>query len=134
MPHFVLTFDVNGPIVKAVIGVTMARHNALTKAGQPVPTPAIAHLLVDTGASCTCIDPSILRQLGLTPTGSVPIATPSTGSQTVQRDQYDVGFAIMGNTSSDTLFVEAMPVIESDFKGQGIDGLLGRDVLKRCLV
>ncbi len=45
-----------------------------------IPNPVAVKGLVDTGASCTVIDPTVVQRLGLTPTGSTMILTPSTGS------------------------------------------------------
>ena len=135
MPHFVLQFDlISGPVVTTYVGVTSARHAALTKAGQPIPTPVVARMLVDTGASCTCVDPTIIAQLGISPSGSMPIQTPSTAGAPVNVNQYDVAFFLPGATSADVKFIDAMPIVESHLKSQGIDGLLGRDVLASCLM
>ena len=45
-------------------------------------------------------------------------------------DQYDVGIAIYGMTANVVCHsIPTLPVIDGNFKPQGIDGLLGRDVL-----
>lgn len=134
MPHFVLSFDQAGPIVNTWVGVTTARQAALVKAGQPVPAVVLARMLVDTGASCTCVDPAIIAQLGITPSGSTTIQTPSTSGSPMTVNQYDVAFYLPGTTTADIKFIDAMPIVESHLKSQGIDGLLGRDVLASCLM
>lgn len=84
MPHFTLQNSPQGPLLNAVISVSAARHNALISGGLPVPAPQVIRALVDTGASVTSIDPSVLTALNLTPTGSTLVHTPSTGSQSAK--------------------------------------------------
>lgn len=103
---------------------------ALTAEGQPLPNPVVAKLCVDTGASLTAIDTTILTQLALTPRGKVPVHTPSTQGLPHQADQYDVGITIHGMVQGIVCHtIQTLPVIDGVFKAQGIDGLLGRDVL-----
>jgi hypothetical protein len=86
-------------------------------------------LVVDTGASCTAIDAAILAPLGLMPTGQIAIHPPSTQGLPHACNQYDVGLSIYGAASEIVYLNTALPIIEGQFKAQGIDGLLGRDVL-----
>jgi len=67
--------------------------------------------------------------LGLTPRGQASIHTPSTQGQPHQANQYDVGIAIYGMANVVCHHIPTLPVIDGNFKAQGIDGLLGRDVL-----
>ena len=62
-----------GLILTAVIGVSRSRQEALVAAEQPVPNGVTVEALVDTGASSTCVDPSVLDQLSLSPTGQIQI-------------------------------------------------------------
>jgi hypothetical protein len=87
--------------------------------------------LIDTGASGTCVDTTLLAPLGLTPTGSVPVQTPSTNGVPVQCPQYDVMLIIPGAGGVPLTF-QAFPVLCTDFSTQGISGLIGRDVLALC--
>jgi hypothetical protein len=104
----------------------------LRKAGQPVPSAIKIRLLVDTGASCTCIDALVLKKLGITPTGLMSIHTPSTGAAPHLCNVYDVAISILDPVQNHTWPV--MPVAESDLSSQGIDGLLGRDALSGMLL
>ena len=91
MPYFTRQVAPDGGLIlTALIGVSAARRQALLTANQPVPNAVNVSALVDTGASCTCIDPSVLNQLGLTPTGSIQVNAPSTGAQLASANQYDV--------------------------------------------
>lgn len=61
--------------------------------------------------------------------------TPSTGTVPVTQQSYDVGLIIMGQapTGGHTgHWVQNLPIMGADFSAQGIDGLLGRDVLGQC--
>jgi hypothetical protein len=87
-------------------------------------------LVVDTGASLTSIDCTILQQLGLSATGVVPVHTPSTQGLPHNANQYDISLTILGQAIGTVAYISAaLPVVDGQFKVQGIDGLLGRDVL-----
>ena len=135
MTHFTLTTDPTlGPIISAVVAVSEERALALSNAVQPVPQAKQVRALIDTGATHTCVDPTILRDFGLTPTGSTQVHTPSSGPSPVAMDQYDVGLAIFGRREDPPLIHRTIPVIGTDLSAQGIDALVGRDVLKDCVL
>lgn len=134
MPHFTRQFTDGAPLVKAVLRVTKARADALTAAGQPVPKQRIMNALIDTGASCTCIDPTIIKALELAPTGKATIFTPSTGDKAHTTDQYDASLQIYKTSQDPPLEIPVIAVIASELKVQGIDALIGRDVLTYCLL
>ena len=70
----------NGDQVR--IGSVELRYESdLKKASQPLPPMVQVRALIDTGASHTCVDPTILHPLNLTPTGSTPVHTPREGRQ-----------------------------------------------------
>jgi len=94
-----------------------------------VPQFPIAEMLIDTGASHTSIDKTILAQLGLSPTGVMPVHTPSTGDTPVNMATYDVGLLIAGGVASAQHVIPTHSVTECDFSKQGIGGLIGRDIL-----
>lgn len=132
MPHLTLQITPLGPVMDVLVGVSRPRAAALTQAGQPIPNPVAVRGLVDTGASCTCIDPGVLTSLNLTPTGSQPVHTPSTQGTPVNQLQYDVSL-ILPHPGISYSF-HSLAVIQSQLAVQGIQGLIGRDVLDRCLL
>lgn len=136
MPHFTQQIDENGPLLNVVIAVSAARLNALIQAKQTPPEPIPVRGLVDTGASCTCVDPSVIQRLQLSPTGQAAMVTPSTGNQPpVIKHQYDVGLGIFATQQETPFLLPSMPVVETDlFDQQGFHVLIGRDVLARCLL
>ncbi|MEA2560620.1 MAG: hypothetical protein QOH06_2124 [Acidobacteriota bacterium] len=120
-------------MLSAFVAVSEAKLAALKAAEQPIPAPVPVRALVDTGASCTCIDPSVLSALNLTPTGNVSLNTASSGQTPHSADQYDVGFVIPnGNTP---LFLRTIPVVATELlAAQGFHALLGRDILAHCIL
>jgi hypothetical protein len=135
--HFTLQLDPGGPILQALVTVSNPRRDALVQAGQPVPLPVPIRALVDTGASCTCVDPAVLRDgLRLTPTGSVPINTPTTGATPHNADQYDIALIIPPATAEEPpLIFQTIPVVSSSLlHSQGFHALIGRDILKQCIL
>ena len=124
-----------GLIVVALIGVSQARRSALTAARQAIPNTVQVQALVDTGASSTCIDPSVLQQLSLTPTGTALVNTPTTGAQPAPAETYDVSLTIYAVANQPALVQHTVPVLASDlFSAQGIHALIGRDILRGCLL
>lgn len=132
MPHLTVPISVNGPIIDVLIGVSAPRQTALQNASQPIPAAMPARVLVDTGASHSVIDPGINTQLRLAPTGVIFAHTPSTAGIPHQMQQYDVSLYIQ-HKSGLTRYFSALAISASHLKMQGIDGLLGRDVLSECL-
>lgn len=110
------------------------RQQALKASGAILPAHTSGTFLVDTGASNTVIDTTIIAPLGLTPTGAVMCHTPSTGQVAQAFNQFDVMIVIPGPGTSQAWIIEALPVMESDFSAQGIQGLIGRDMLDRALL
>jgi Aspartyl protease len=135
MPHFTLQISTHGASMNALIGVSEGRGKALTDLGQPIPNLVKVTALLDTGASATCIDPSVLQVLGLTPTGQVMIRTPSTGNNPVSFDQYDVSMLVPPASANQVpLYIGTLPVVCTELLvSQGFHVLVGRDILAHCL-
>lgn len=134
MPSINGPLDPNiGPIISVLIFPSVPRQEALRAAGLPLPQGQRANFLIDTGASCTCVDPAFLTALGLTPTGVTPIQTPSTAGSTHVCSLYDVMLFIPSNgPGTNGHLIDALPIVATQLSSQGIDGLLGRDVLNNC--
>lgn len=121
-----------GPVIDVLIHISAPRKVAMESAGLVTPNQVRSRLLIDTGASCTCLDEEVIKSLNLTPSGTTSIHTPSTTEgNSHQCNQYDVSLIIPHNALSRQF--HAVPVVESKFSHQGIDGLLGRDVLNQCV-
>jgi hypothetical protein len=135
LPYFTLQVSQGGPILNAFVGVSQARGAALAAEEKPLPNPVKIRALVDTGASTTCVDPSVLiSALGLTPTGAVLVNTPSTGDIPHNAFQYDVSLIVPPAIATHApLVVPNLGVISAPlFQAQGFHALIGRDVLSLC--
>lgn len=60
--------------------------------------------------------------------------TPSTGAQPHITDQYDASLQIYSAMNEPPLEIPVIAVVASELRVQGIDALIGRDVLSRCLL
>ena len=98
------------------------RVEALRRAGRDFASPMSALVLVDTGASSTCLDRQLIFGLGLEVRGVASIHTPSTSAAYEQRNLFDA-CVVLGEGQANPL-VTTLPVIESDFAVQGFLGIL----------
>lgn len=137
MPSLGLQIVAQGPIIDVFVGVSGARLSAIRAAGQPDPPLVRARMLVDTGASTTNVCQSVIGQLNIAPTGQVPVFTPSTGNTPVLMNQYDVNFylgftpTVLGVLPPGHT-IPNVPVTCANFTAQGIQGLVGRDILQNA--
>jgi predicted aspartyl protease len=120
-------------MVVAHVGVSQGRRAALIAANVPVPPTITVQAIIDTGASGVCIDPSVLAQLNLTPTGTASVNTPTTGANPAQVNTYDVALMIPAVVGQPPLIHQTLAVMESDlFAMQGFHALIGMSVLRGC--
>ncbi|MCH8164486.1 MAG: retroviral-like aspartic protease family protein [Planctomycetes bacterium] len=89
--------------------------------------------LIDTGASVTVLDTAIVRKLSLMATGTISFQTPSTGETPHVSNQYDVSILLVSPIAKRATGFDNIPVIEADLSAQGLQALLGRDILRQCL-
>ncbi len=121
-------------MLNAAIGASKERQSALIAAKIPVPSVMNIRALIDTGASATCVDPSVLLSLNLSPTGVVTIHTPSTKDKPAQHDQYDISLIVPATKNQASLIFNTLPVVCAELLiPQGFHALIGRDVLKLCM-
>jgi aspartyl protease len=116
---------------------------ALQKASIALPPPQTGRFLVDTGASSTVIDPALIAPLSLTPRDLVPVHTPTTGTNPELRPVYDVQLILLPSVTirsaqlgplGNMPHTRALSVIATEMRHQGIDGLIGRDVLENVVL
>jgi len=131
MPHFTINLSQAGPLLDVLIGVSQAKAKALIDAGNPVPKSTPARALVDTGASCTVIDPETIKKLGLTPTGIGSTITATTGSAPHDAELYDISILIP--IRSEFKGFPNVPIMALDLAPFGIQVLIGRDILSQGL-
>lgn len=129
MPHFTIQVGPGGALFDAWVGVSEARAAALQTAKQTLPNLQKIRALIDTGASGTCMDPSVINALGIPTRGSILMNTPTTGSAPQPTNVYDVSIVIPGATPP-PLFLKTVAVAESQLlQMQGFHALIGRDIL-----
>jgi predicted aspartyl protease len=101
--------------------------------GPSMNTPAPQHqkvrLLLDTGATKTCLDLGVIARLGLLPMGIQQMQTASSGHNGVAVQNFLAQLHIPHATGS--FEVPTILVSGLDLAPQGIDGLLGMDVLSK---
>jgi hypothetical protein len=131
MPSLNISVGPLGPLVQVTVGISIPKQAALKAAGLALPAMAQGQFLIDTGASGTVVDSALIAKLGASPTGAVNIHTPSTNGVTQSCNQYDVMLFIPGAANLPGCLIEAVAVIEAPLACQGIDGLIGRDLLDR---
>jgi hypothetical protein len=134
MPILTLPLEPGGAVISIGFLVSAPRRAALQQAGLDVPPPQIVRALVDTGASGTCLDCTIVKRLGLAPSGTILIHTPSTGATPQTCNQFDVAVGIVMDNNEIHLSGSVIPVIESDLSAQNIQALLGRDLLDQGIL
>jgi len=72
--------------------------------------------------------------LGLLPTGTISIRTPSTGAVPHRCNQFDVAIAIVIEPPEVYVASLTIPVIESHLRAHNYQALIGRDVLGQALL
>ena len=118
--HFGLLLQVEISIPQSLAGV-------LTAANQQIPAAVVGAALVDTGATCCCVEESFLQQLRLQPINQVPMSG-ATGNRI--QNAYQARLAFPGTP---------IPPLEMQVVGVQMNQgkticLLGRDVLRHCVL
>jgi predicted aspartyl protease len=128
MPAFtgrITDLRARGPLAQISLAVSGAAETALRAAGDAVPPPVQLTALIDTGAATTAIRQGVAQQLGLLPVGVRPISTPSS----TRADMPIYAIRVVLNT----VVFEVTAIEATGLAVQGIDALLGRDVLAQAV-
>lgn len=132
MPVLTVPFDNDGPIITLLIGLSDPRRNALIGDGQVPPAHLSVRFLVDTGASCTCVDSRIIAALEIPKINQTWMQSASTGGKPELHNTYDVSLWLPLDGPDLHSLATTMNIVECSFLGCVFDGLLGRDVLANC--
>lgn len=114
--------EYEGPTLQADVLISTALESALQSRGKSAPPPISVRALIDTGSTRTVIREGIAQTLGLEPVSSVRVKTAS--STETQRDVYSIQLVLPNGPTADLTQAVEMPLQE-----QGIDVLIGRDIL-----
>ena len=122
-----------GPLLPVEIGVTPQMATALTDAGRAIPKPQLGLILVDTGATTTSIDNSVVAALSLPPTGTTMLRHAS-GSQNTALHAVQMMFPVLAGFS-----VVLPQAINCNLGGmvfnqQPVIALFGRDLLGKIVM
>ena len=135
MPFITLQISPQGPVVRAAIMVSTARRQMLEAAGNSVPPPQNIYALIDTGASISGVDPSVLNVLGLSPTGETEIVSSTSQGTGISIPTYDVCIGIYATRQGDLHFIsETIQVTATNLAGRGFRALIGTDVLQKSIL
>ena len=115
-----------GPFVQVTIGIAQSIAEQLLQQGQSLPSPISGVALIDTGASSSCIDSEIARQMMLPVVNVVNVASASHAS--TQQNVYPIQIEVVGLPIS----IETPNAIGAALGAQGLIALIGRDVLQHC--
>jgi predicted aspartyl protease len=121
-----LVLQQHGPVVQVVVGIAQIFADPLLQQGITLPAPLSGNGLLDTGASTTCIDDEIARQMGLPAIDVVTMASASHSS--IQQNVYSIQMQIVGSP----IMVQVPRAIGASLRTQGIIALIGRDYLQHC--
>jgi predicted aspartyl protease len=112
-----------GPVVQVSVTIEQNAGRAFSDHVWPQPRTGLA--LIDTGASNTCIDEALARELGL-PVVDVGRLSSATHAEQ-QCNVYPVEIALP------TVVLSSPRTLGASLAPQGLIALIGRDVLQSCL-
>lgn len=116
-----------GPTINLQVLIPSALEQQLRQSGQPVPPPISGVGLVDTGATISAVDDTVIQRLGISPIG---LTTTGTAGGPAQQNLYPARFAFPDLLSG----FEFSRVLGANLTGLGIIALVGRDVLSRMIL
>ena len=117
----------NGPIIEIEVAVPTALEQLLKQTSKPVPPPVRGFALVDTGATMSAVDDSVVRSLGVAPIGLASTGTAG-GPQT--QNLYPAKFILQRAPWT----FEFGRVTGCNLSGTGMIALIGRDVLSNAIL
>lgn len=114
-----------GPCLPIDISLPQILIDQLTQQGRKIPSPVSGIAQVDTGASISVVDLSVISHLRINPIGVVSIGT---AAGPARRNLYPVRFAFPN------LNLDLNRVIGADLSSFHITTLIGRDILSLFLL
>lgn len=116
-----------GPNIPVELSIPDALANYFSQQNVAIPAPLTGVALIDTGASITCVDISIIQSLNIQPIGTTTVYTPQ-GNATQQL------FPIKLSFPGTAIVISLNAVLGSVLLAQNIGALIGRDILSRCVL
>ena len=128
MPVYNAPLQPRGALVRVELSLVTALEVELLAAHEPVPSPVGGWGLIDTGASLTAVDEMSLVHLGVRPIGEASVRTAAGAATT---SLYPARLHFPG---SPLRAIEFRRVVGCALHAQGLLALIGRDVLRDCLM
>jgi hypothetical protein len=134
MPVLTGQLEADGAFVNIRISLSRPEMMRRRAAGQPIPQPIALRAALDSGAEFTCFNQNLLGPLNLPLRGVSLVNAPGLGGLSLA-PQHDVGLTILhhSGTAALNLVIPELPILEMPLRTVGCDGVIGRDVLDRCL-
>ena len=114
----------SGPIIEVVLFPPQPLVQLLRATGKPIPSRKVV-ALIDTGASGSCIEASIARELEVVAHDVVRVHT---AAGLTQQPIFDIGFSLPTLTQN----ILQIQALGANLEKQPYDALIGRDVLSLC--
>lgn len=144
MPLVALRFTArDGLRVRVRIALDRPTILQLRQAGQAIPQPVDVDALIDPGAERTCVDPAVVARVGLPLYAFNFSSAPGTAQPVVSalggvgvNTTHTAGVTILHPTGSagQDLVVPELVVRTLPLRPLGIDALIGRGILARCVL
>jgi hypothetical protein len=115
------------------VGVSSRRRRLLIKNQFSVPDPVPVRALIDTGADVSGFTPRVFTELDLTPVAKIDLLTPSTPHDAPHKaDLYDVTLHLVAEGRMCAFPDSRVMAADCWLPGEGIEALIGRDILDLC--
>ena len=121
-----------GPVLPVEVAIPSALSKYLASHSQHIPSPVAGFALIDTGATRSCADTSVIAALGVNPIGVTFLGTASGRSQ---HNLYPAKFSFPAiKFEVEFGSVVGVNLAQQSVGGRQIIALIGRDVLAQCLL
>ena len=124
-----------GPVIQVQVEVPTPLAFALQRSGKPIPPPATGMALIDTGATRSAVDETVITALGVQPIGVVRVGT---AGGMVDQSLYSAKFSFPGSNLPSMEFAQLTGV---NLQGHVVPhlnvpliALIGRDILSQFVM
>ena len=117
----------SGPLLSVEVSIPSALADIYSRENKSTPTPKTGFALIDTGATRSCVDDSVIRQLDVNPIG---VATSYTAGGPKEHNLFPAHFRFPAfKMDIDFSSVLGVNLEGQNFNNEPIIALLGRDLL-----
>jgi hypothetical protein len=133
MPYLTGPIVPAGAVIDVLVGVSRPRRILLEKHNFAIPQSVHVRALIDTGASVSGFAPRVFTALDVTPVAKTFVLTPSTPPNAPHEcDLYHVSLSLVADGSAHQFPDSQVIAADCWLAGEGIEALIGRDILDRC--